>query len=122
VGINVIRTRYKSVILGGAIAGLGGAYFTLGLSGPFSSGLTGGLGYIALATMIVGQWRPYRCLGAAVLFGSMFVLQQYLQIYNTGINNALLLMLPYVVTIAVVSGLIGRVRPPAADGTPYSRE
>ena len=75
VGINVIRTRYKSVILGGAIAGLGGAYYTLGLSGSFSPGLTGGLGYIALAVMIFGQWRPYRCLGAALLFGTMFVLQ-----------------------------------------------
>lgn len=122
VGINVIRTRYKSVILGGAIAGLGGAYYTLGLAGGFSPGLTGGLGYIALAVMIFGQWRPYRCLGAAALFGSMFVLQNYLQVYNTGINNALLVMLPYLVTIVVVTGLVGRVRPPAADGIPYSRE
>lgn len=122
VGINVIRTRYKSVILGGAIAGLGGAYYTLGLSGSFSPGLTGGLGYIALVVMIFGQWRPYRCLGAAFLFGSMFVLSNYLQIYSTGINNSLLVGLPYVVTVAVVAGLVGRVRPPAADGIPYSRE
>jgi ABC-type uncharacterized transport system permease subunit len=122
VGINVIRTRYKNTILGGAIAGLGGAYYTLGLAGGFSPGLTGGLGYIALAVMIFGQWKPYRCLGAAFLFGSMFVLQGYLQIYSTGINNALLVMLPYLVTIAVVAGLVGRVRPPAADGIPYSRE
>ena len=122
VGINVIRTRYKSVILGGAIAGLGGAYYTLGLAGSFSPGLTGGLGYIALVVMIFGQWRPYRCLGAAFVFGSMFVLSGYLQIYNTGINNSLLVGLPYVVTIAVVAGLVGRVRPPAADGIPYSRE
>ncbi len=122
VGINVIRTRYKSTILGGAIAGLGGAYFTLGEAGAFAPGLTAGLGYIALATMIFGQWRPYRCLSAALLFGSMVVLENSLQIYNTGINNNLLSMLPYVVTILVVCGLVGRVRPPAADGIPYSRE
>ncbi len=122
VGINVIRTRYKSVILGGAIAGFGGAYYTLGLAGQFSPGLTGGLGYIALAVMIFGRWRPYRCLAAALLFGSMFVLQTYLGFYSLGISSSLLSALPYVVTIAVVCGLVGRVRPPAADGIPYSRE
>lgn len=122
VGLNVIRTRYRNVIIGGAIAGLGGAYYTLGSNGQFAVGMTSGLGYIALAAMIFGRWRPYRALGAALLFGTMEELQIYLQTYNTGISSALLSALPYVVTIAVVSGLVGRVRPPAADGVPYTRE
>jgi simple sugar transport system permease protein len=84
--------------------------------------MTAGLGYIALATMIFGQWRPYRCFGAAVLFGAMTELGYYIQTYNTGLNSEFLILMPYLVTIGVVSGLVGRVRPPAADGVPYSRE
>ncbi len=123
VGINVFKERYRNTIIGGAIAGLGGAYFTIGANGQFVSFMTGGLGYIALAAMIIGQWKPYRAVGAALLFGSLVSLRIHLQTYTTsGISGYLLQTIPYVMTIAVVCGLVGRVRPPAADGQPYSPE
>jgi simple sugar transport system permease protein len=122
VGLNVIRTRYSNVILGGVIAGIGGASFTIGSIGEFSPQMTAGLGYVALAAMIFGRWRPYGALGAALLFGFAVSLQSFLAVLNVGIPSPFLSMAPYVITIAVVSGLVGRVRPPAADGKPYFRE
>jgi simple sugar transport system permease protein len=123
VGIDVVRTRYKAVLLGGAIGGLGGAFYSLGLSGAFSPEGTAGIGYIALATMIVGSWRPYRCLAAALLFGVAGELSTYVGTYNLGsLNPEWLVMLPYLAVILVVAGLVGKVRPPAADGINYSRE
>jgi simple sugar transport system permease protein len=122
VGLNVIRTRYSNVILGGIIAGIGGASFTIGSIGEFSPQMTAGLGYVALAAMIFGRWRPYGALGAALLFGFAVSLQSFLAVLNVGIPSPFLSMAPYVITIAVVSGLVGRVRPPAADGKPYFRE
>ncbi len=122
VGIHVLSVRYRNVILGGVIAGIGGASFTIGSIGEFSAGMTAGLGYVALAAMIFGRWRPFGALGAAVLFGFALSLQSYLAVLNVGIPSPFLSMAPYVITIAVVSGLVGRVRPPAADGVPYSRE
>ena len=122
VGLNVIRTRYSNVILGGVIAGIGGASFTIGNIGEFSAGMSAGLGFVALAAMIFGRWRPFGALGAALLFGFAASLQSFLQVLNIGIPSAFLSMAPYVITIAVVSGLVGRVRPPAADGKPYARE
>lgn len=122
VGLRVIRTRYSNVILGGAIAGLGGASFTIGNIGEFSAGMSAGLGFVALAAMIFGRWRPFGALGAALLFGFAASMQSFLQVLNIGIPSAFLSMAPYVITIAVVSGLVGRVRPPAADGRPYARE
>lgn len=122
VGLNVIRTRYSNVILGGVIAGIGGAAFTIGNLGEFNSEMTAGLGYVALAAMIFGRWRPWGALGAAVLFGFASDLQSFLQVLNIGIPSEFLSMAPYVLTILVVSGLVGQVRPPAADGKPYSRE
>jgi general nucleoside transport system permease protein len=122
VGIHVLGVRYRNVILGGAIAGIGGAWFTLGNVGEFSAGMTAGLGYVALAAMIFGRWRPYGALGAALLFGFAQALQSFLAVLNVGIPSPFLSMAPYVITILVVSGLVGRVRPPAADGVPYSRE
>jgi general nucleoside transport system permease protein len=122
VGINVMRNRYRNVILGGVIAGIGGASFTIGSVGQFSAGMTDGLGYVALAAMIFGRWRPFGALGAALLFGFAVSLQSFLALYNVGIPSPFLSMAPYVITIAVVSGLVGRVRPPAADGKPYTRE
>jgi len=119
VGLRVIRTRYSNVILGGVIAGIGGASFTIGSVGEFSSQMTAGLGYVALAAMIFGRWRPFGALGAAMLFGFAVSLQSFLQVLNVGIPSQFLSMAPYVITIAVVSGLVGRVRPPAADGKPY---
>ncbi len=122
VGIHVLSVRYRNVILGGVIAGIGGASFTIGSIGEFSAGMTAGLGYVALAAMIFGRWRPFGALGAAVLFGFALSLQSYLAVLNVGIPSPFLSMAPYVITIAVVSGLVGRVRPPAGDGVPYSRE
>ena len=121
-GCNVIRTRYSNVILGGVLAGIGGAYFTIGSIGEFTTDMTSGLGFVALAAMIFGRWRPYGALGAALLFGFAESLQSVLGVLNVGIPAPFLSMAPYVITIAVVCGLVGRVRPPAADGKPYSRE
>jgi simple sugar transport system permease protein len=122
VGLHVIRTRYSNVIIGGALAGIGGAYFTIGSIGEFTTDMSAGLGFVALAAMIFGRWRPYGALGAALLFGFAESLQSVLGVLNVGIPAPFLSMAPYVITIAVVSGLVGRVRPPAADGKPYSRE
>lgn len=122
VGIDVIAVRYRNVILGGAIGGLGGAAFTIGSVGQFTSDLTAGLGYVALAAMIFGGWRPFPAAGAALLFGFSDSLQNTLGLLQTPIPSSLLAMLPYVITIVAVAGLVGRVRPPAADGIPYRRE
>lgn len=122
VGIHVVSVRYRNVILGGVVAGIGGASFTIGSIGEFSAQMTAGLGYVALAAMIFGRWRPFGALGAALLFGFAVSLQSFLAVLNVGIPSPFLSMAPYVITIAVVSGLVGRVRPPAADGVPYSRE
>jgi simple sugar transport system permease protein len=122
VGIHVLSVRYRNVILGGVIAGIGGAWFTIGNVGEFSADMTAGLGYVALAAMIFGRWRPFGALGAALLFGFSVSLQSFLAVLNVGIPSPFLSMAPYVITIAVVSGLVGRVRPPAADGVPYSRD
>ncbi len=122
VGIHVLSVRYRNVILGGVIAGIGGASFTIGSVGEFSSEMTAGLGYVALAAMIFGRWRPFGALGASLLFGFSVSLQSFLAVLNVGIPSPFLAMAPYVITIAVVSGLVGRVRPPAADGAPYRRE
>jgi simple sugar transport system permease protein len=122
VGLRVVRARYSNVIMGGVLAGLGGASFTVGSIGEFNSDMTAGLGFVALAAMIFGRWRPYGALGAALLFGFAESLQGVLGVLNVGIPSPFLSMAPYVITIAVVCGLVGRVRPPAADGKPYSRE
>jgi simple sugar transport system permease protein len=121
VGIHVLSVRYRNVVLGGVIAGIGGAWFTVGNSGEFSVDMTAGLGYVALAAMIFGRWRPFGALSAALLFGFATALQSFLAVLNVGIPSPFLSAAPYVITIVVVSGLVGRVRPPAADGVPYSR-
>jgi simple sugar transport system permease protein len=122
VGIHVLSVRYRNVVLGGVIAGIGGASFTIGSIGEFSAGMTAGLGYVALAAMIFGRWRPFGALGAALLFGFSESVESFLSLFNVGIPSPFLAMAPYIMTIAVVSGLVGRVRPPAADGVPYTRE
>ncbi len=122
VGINVIRTRYINVVLGGMIAGFGGAYFTLGSTGSFDENMTAGKGFIGLAAMIFGGWTPIGAFLASLVFGFADALQNRLSILNAGIPSEVLLMLPYIVTIIVVAGLVGRVRAPAADGKPFKRE
>ncbi len=122
VGIDVVRTRYINVVLGGMMAGFGGAYFTLGSTGSFDKGMTAGKGFIGLAAMIFGGWTPIGAFFASLIFGFADALQNRLSILNVGIPSEVLLMVPYIVTIAVVAGLVGRVRMPAADGKPFRRE
>lgn len=122
VGIKVVRVRYRNVILGGIVAGIGGASFTIGSTGQFAHNMTAGLGYIALAAMIFGRWRPFGALGAALLFGFFDALQFTLSVLNVPIPSDFLSMFPYLATILAVAGLVGHVVPPAADGQPYSRE
>jgi general nucleoside transport system permease protein len=119
VGIRVFGVRYRNVILGGMMAGLGGAYFTLGSVGSFAKNMTSGRGFIALAAMIFGHWSPLGAFAAALLFGFADALQSILAVLNVPIPSQFLLMAPYVATILAVAGLVGRVRPPAADGKPY---
>lgn len=121
VGINVNRTRFRNVLLAGAVAGLGGAFFTIGAGLAFGKEMTAGKGFIALAAMIFGRWSPKGALGAALLFGFAEQLRITLGIAGAGIPSQFLLMTPYLVTIFAVAGLVGRVRPPAAEGIHYSK-
>jgi simple sugar transport system permease protein len=121
VGIRVLATRYRNVIMGGLIAGIGGAYLTVGSVGTFSKDMSSGLGYIALAAMIFGRWTPLGATAAALLFGFANSLQSTLSTINVPIPSYILLMAPYAATIIAVAGLVGRVRAPAADGQPYIR-
>ncbi|QAY62045.1 ABC transporter permease [Xylanimonas allomyrinae] len=121
VGIKVNRTRVKNAILGGAVAGLGGAFFTVAAGLAFGREMTGGKGYIALAAMILGRWNPLGALAAALLFGFSDNLQTVLGIVGTPIPSQVMLMTPYLVTIFAVAGLVGRVRAPASEGIPYKK-
>jgi ABC-type uncharacterized transport system permease subunit len=119
VGIRVIAMRYRNVILAGLIAGIGGAYFTIGSVGSFGINMSSGEGYIALAAMIFGRYRPFGAIAAALLFGFTTQLQSILSSINVPIQSNLLLLTPYVVTIIVVAGLVGKVRGPRAEGVPF---
>ncbi len=121
-GVDVYRTRYIHVTLGGMVAGFGGAWFTLGSVGRFDENMTNGRGYIGLAAMIFGRWHPVGALSAALIFGFADSIQQKLALLNTPIPSEFLAMAPYIATIIVVAGLIGRSKPPAANGTPYTKE
>jgi simple sugar transport system permease protein len=119
VGIRVNVVRARNVLIGGFVAGLGGAFFTLGSVGAFGKEMTAGKGFIALAAMIFGRWTPLGALAAALLFGFADNLQSVLSIIGTPIPSEFMLMAPYLATIFAVAGLVGRVRAPAADGKPY---
>jgi simple sugar transport system permease protein len=121
VGINVYLVRYLNVIGGGALAGLGGAYFSLQQIGQFVPNITGGRGFIALAAMIFGKWHPVGALLACLLFAGADALAARLNIAGINIPGQFLSMLPYLVTIVVVAGAMGRAVPPAADGKPYRK-
>ncbi len=121
-GINVFRTRYINVILGGMVAGLGGAWFSLETVGNFHEIMTGGKGFIALAAMIFGKWCPFGAMGSAMLFGFADALQIKLQILGVHIPYQFLGMIPYIITMIVLAGVIGKAIAPAADGIPYDRE
>ncbi|KAA6430886.1 ABC transporter permease [Agrococcus sediminis] len=122
VGIKVNRLRFWNVALAGAVAGLGGAYFTLDSNGSFTREMTAGLGYIALAAVIFGQWHPIKATLAALLFGFASALQQTLGAIGSPVPSEFMLMLPYVITLLAVAGFIGRSRPPAASGKPYVKQ
>jgi simple sugar transport system permease protein len=121
-GINVYRTRFVNVTIAGMVAGFGGAYLTLGSVGRFDENMTGGRGFIGLAAMIFGRWHPIGALMAALVFGFADSLQQKLAILQTPIPSEFLAMAPYIATIVLVAGIVGRARPPAADGKPYIKE
>lgn len=121
-GISVARVRYLAVVYGGMVGGFAGAWFTIGTVGRFDEGMTGGRGFIGLAAMIFGAWNPIGAFGAALVFGFFDSLQQKFAILATPIPSEFLSMAPYLVTIIVVAGLVGRSRPPAADGQPYTKE
>ena len=121
VGIKVNRTRYRTILIAGAVAGMGGAFYTLVSVPQFNREMTGGAGYIALAAVIFGKWDPIRATLAALLFGFASNLQGVLSVIGSPVPSQFMLMLPYVVTIFAVAGLVGKSRPPAADGIPYRK-
>ncbi|HEX2319917.1 MAG TPA: ABC transporter permease [Streptosporangiaceae bacterium] len=119
VGIKVLWTRYRNVVLGGMVAGIGGAYLTIGSVGFFNKGISSGYGFIALAAMIFGRWSPLGSVAASLLFGFSASLAIVLSSINVPLDSNILAMTPYVATIIAVAGLVGKVRAPAADGRPY---
>ncbi|MGF3054755.1 ABC transporter permease [Microbacterium sp. YY-03] len=119
VGIKVNPTRFWNLLLAGSIAGIGGAYFTLGSVGAFDKEMTDGLGFIALAAVIFGGWDPIKATLAALLFGFSMNLETLLSNLGSPIPGEFMKMLPYVVTVLAVVGFAGKVRAPAADGKPY---
>ncbi len=119
VGIKVARTRYLNLMLAGAIAGMGGAFFTLASVPSFNREMTAGAGFIALAAVIFGKWDPIKATLAALLFGFATNLQGVLSVIGSPVPSQFMLMLPYIVTIFAVAGLVGRSRGPAASGKPY---
>jgi len=120
-GINVVRVRYRNVIIAGGVAGFGGSWFASNV-GQFNPNMTGGRGFIALAVVIVGRWHPIGALCAALVFGLFDSLADKLTLLNTGIPSEFIAMLPYLATIVVVCGFVGRSRGPAAEGQPYESQ
>ena len=121
VGISVPRTRYVAVVVSGMLAAMGGAYLSIAFVGSFNQGMTAGRGFIALAAVIFGNWRPGGALAAALLFGFSSALAQRLPAFSPS-SAVLFQALPYVLTLIAVAGVIGRSRPPAAVGQPYVKE
>lgn len=121
VGIDVNKLRFRNVVIAGLVAGVGGAYYTVGSVGAFGNEMTAGAGFIALAALIFGKWSPMGAVFAALLFGFADNLQSTLTIIGVSIPSEFMLMVPYIATIIAVTGLVGRVRAPAADGIPYLR-
>ncbi|MFZ6027045.1 MAG: ABC transporter permease [Chloroflexota bacterium] len=120
-GINVYFTRYANVWMGGLLAGLGGAWFTLEAVDVFNPMMTNGLGFIGLAAMIFGKWRPFGALIGALIFGMGTSVTTTVSIYRPDIPSQIPQMLPYLLTIIVLTGVVGRAVPPAADGQPYEK-
>ncbi len=121
-GINVFRTRYMSVLISGAIAGLAGAYMSIGSAGRFNEGMSAGKGFLGLAAMIFGNWNPGGSFLGSLIFGFFDSWQEKLALLQVGVAGELLGMAPYLATMVVLSGFIGRSRMPAADGQPYEKQ
>lgn len=121
-GVNVFQIRYINVVFAGVLAALAGCFLTLGSVGRFDKLMSNGRGFIALAAMIFGNWNPFGAFGASLLFGFMDSLQLKLQILTSVIPSEFLLMAPYLATMIVLAGVVGRVRPPAAEGIPYEKQ
>jgi general nucleoside transport system permease protein len=123
VGISVYGVRYASVVTSGALAALGGVYLSIGFNHSFTEKMTAGMGFIALAALIFGNWRPFGALAAALLFGFARALEPQLQNVESWANySELFAALPYLVTLIAVAGVIGRSIPPAAIGRPYVKQ
>lgn len=121
-GINVFKTRYVSVLISGAVAGLAGAYMSIGSAGRFNEGMTAGKGFLGLAAMIFGNWNPGGAFFGSLIFGFFDSWQEKLAILQVGIPIDLLGMAPYLATMVVLAGFVGRARMPAADGQPYEKQ
>jgi simple sugar transport system permease protein len=121
VGIDVYRIRYGAVIASGMLAAAGGAYLSIGFVNSFNENMTAGRGFIALAAVIFGNWRPFGAAAACLLFGFSSALAQRLPEYSDS-AAVLFQALPYVLTLIAVAGVIGRSIPPAADGRPYQKQ
>jgi len=121
-GINVFRTRYVNVFISGMIAGLAGAYMSIGAAGRFNEGMTAGKGFLGLAAMIFGNWNAPTAFVGSLIFGFFDSWQEKLAILQVGVPPDLLGMAPYLATMIVLAGLVGRSRAPAADGTPYEKQ
>jgi ABC-type uncharacterized transport system permease subunit len=131
VGVDVIKVRYRNVIVAGAIAALGGAFLSLEATNSFQDGMTRGAGFIGLAAMIVGRWSPLGAFGAALLFSSTTVIGRAVRFappegelgeFLGNVPGQLFDALPYIITIVILAGVVGKSIPPAADGVPYERE
>ena len=121
-GVDVIKLRYRNVLIAGAVAGVGGAWWPIGIVGRFDQNITNGRGFIALAAVIFGRWKPLGALSAALVFGLAEAVQLKMSNLNTGIPSEFLLMAPYLVTLVVVAGFVGRSRGPKAAGQPYDAQ
>jgi ABC-type uncharacterized transport system permease subunit len=131
VGIDVIRLRYRNVMIGGMFAGLGGAWLSIEATNSFQIGMTTGRGFIALAAMIMGRWTPIGAFGSALLFALFLQISQLIKIAPPSGELGTIMgsvpaqlwdALPYLLTIVILAGVVGRSIPPAADGQPYERE
>jgi len=121
VGLSVIRTRYLAVVASGMLAALGGAYLSVAFVGSFNQNMTEGRGFIALAAVIFGKWRPAGALMATLLFGFASALADRLPTFSQSLGT-LFQALPYLLTLVAVAGIVGRSRPPASIGIPYVKE
>lgn len=120
-GVNVYYIRYIAVIISGACAGMAGAYLSIGMLSQFTKGMSAGRGFMALAAMVFGRWKPAGALWASLLFGFADSVQMLVQMQYPQIPSQLVMLLPYILTIAAVAGFVGKAVPPAADGVAYDK-